>query len=100
MKWWDDLWLNESFANIMEYQATDAIFPEWHIWETFIASDGLSAYRRDSTPGVQPIKTAVKHPDDISTLFDPSIVYAKGGRLLYMVKNYIGEEAFRAGLKQ
>lgn len=98
MKWWDDLWLNESFANMMEYECVDALFPEWHIWDTFIAAEGLSALRRDATPGVQSVKVAVNHPEEISTLFDPSIVYAKGGRLLYMLKNYIGEDAFRKGL--
>lgn len=98
MRWWDDLWLNESFANMMEYQAVDALYPEWEVWDTFIAAEGLSALRRDATPGVQAVKTAVNHPDEISTLFDPSIVYAKGGRLLYMLKNYIGDEAFRVGL--
>ncbi|MBL8122242.1 M1 family metallopeptidase [Candidatus Saccharibacteria bacterium] len=98
MRWWDDLWLNESFANMMEYQAVDSMFPDWHVWHSFIASEGLSAFRRDATYGVQPVHTDVHHPDEISTLFDPSIVYAKGGRLLYMMKNYIGEEAFRSGL--
>jgi aminopeptidase N len=100
MRWWDDLWLNESFANMMEYQAIDSMFPEWHVWNSFIAAEGLSALRRDAVAGVQAVKTPVNHPDEISSLFDPSIVYAKGGRLLYMLKNYIGEDAFRAGLKQ
>jgi aminopeptidase N len=98
MRWWDDLWLNESFANMMEYQCVDSMFPEWKVWNMFIASEGLSAFRRDATAGVQPVHLDVHHPDEISTLFDPSIVYAKGGRLLYMLKNYIGEEAFRTGL--
>jgi aminopeptidase N len=100
MKWWNDLWLNESFANMMEYEATDAMFPEWHIWNTFFAGEALSAFRRDSLAGVQAVKSEVHHPDEISSLFDPSIVYAKGGRLLYMLKSYIGEDAFRTGLKQ
>jgi len=99
MRWWDDLWLNESFANMMEYQAVDAMFPEWHVWDQFVAAEGLSALRRDAVAGVQAVKSEVHHPDEISSLFDPSIVYAKGGRLLYMLKNYIGEEAFRSGLK-
>lgn len=98
MRWWNDLWLNESFANMMEYQAVDAMFPQWQVWDTFINHEGLSALRRDATPGVQAVKTAVNHPDEISTLFDPSIVYAKGGRLLYMLKNFIGEAAFKKGL--
>lgn len=100
MKWWDDLWLNESFANMMEYQCVDAMFPEWHVWNQFIASEGLSAFRRDATHGVQSVHVDVHHPDEISTLFDGSIVYAKGGRLLYMMKNYIGEAAFRRGLSE
>jgi len=100
MRWWDDLWLNESFANMMEYQAVDAMFPEWQVWNQFVAAEGLSALRRDAVAGVQAVKTSVNHPDEISSLFDPSIVYAKGGRLLYMLKNYIGEDAFRSGLKR
>lgn len=100
MRWWDDLWLNESFANLMEYQAVDALFPEWHIWEQFIVNEGLSALRRDATVGVQAVKTPVRQPDEISSVFDPSIVYAKGGRLLYMLKTYIGEATFRDGLKR
>ncbi len=98
MRWWDDLWLNESFANMMEYQAVDSMFPEWHVWNSFIANEGLSAFRRDAIAGVQPVHIEVHHPDEISSLFDPSIVYAKGGRLLFMLKNYIGEDAFRKGL--
>lgn len=99
MKWWNDLWLNESFANMMEYQAVNAMHPEWQVWDSFVAQEGLSALRRDATPGVQSVKATVHHPDEINTLFDPSIVYAKGGRLLNMLKNYVGEDMFRAGLK-
>jgi aminopeptidase N len=99
MRWWDNLWLNESFANMMEYAAVDSMFPEWNVWDTFAASEGLSSLRRDALYGVQAVQTAVHHPDEISSLFDPSIVYAKGGRLLHMLKQYIGEEAFREGLR-
>ncbi len=98
MKWWDDLWLNESFANMMEYAAVDSMYPEWHVWDSFVAGEGLSSLRRDAVAGVQAVKSEVNHPDEISSLFDPSIVYAKGGRLLYMLKSYVGEETFRAGL--
>ncbi len=99
MKWWDDLWLNESFANVMEYVSTHAINPQWHVWDTFVSMEGLSSLRRDSIAGVQAVKTPVNHPDEISSLFDPSIVYAKGGRLLNMLMNYLGEDVFRSGLK-
>ena len=99
MNWWNDLWLNESFANMMEYVAIDALHPEWRIWEDFATNEVTAALRRDSLDGVQPVQADVNHPDEISTLFDPAIVYAKGGRLLVMVRKLIGEEAFRAGLK-
>ena len=100
MKWWNDLWLNESFADMMEYLAVDALEPSWNIWLDFTTSDVISALRRDSLDGVQSIQIDVNHPDEISTLFDPSIVYAKGGRLLKMLQAYVGNEAFRAGLKR
>jgi aminopeptidase N len=99
MKWWDDLWLNESFANMMEYRAVDAFYPEWNIWEQFVSHEEASAKRRDSLVDVQSVQTPVNHPDEINTVFDPSIVYAKGGSLLYMLMNAVGEKAFRAGLK-
>lgn len=98
MAWWDDLWLNESFANLMEYLAVDAIFPEWDIWNQFVNSEQASALKRDILPTIQPVRTGVSHPDEILTLFDPSIVYAKGGCLLRMLMHYIGEQAFKDGL--
>lgn len=100
MKWWNDLWLNESFANMMEYVATDALEPSWDIWLDFATGEVVSALRRDSLDGVQSIQTDVNHPDEISTIFDPSIVYAKGGRLLRMLQAYVGDEAMRSGLKR
>ena len=99
MNWWNDLWLNESFANMMEYVAIDALHPEWRMWEDFATNEVTAALRRDSLDGVQSVQADVNHPDEISTLFDPAIVYAKGGRLLVMIRKLIGEEAFRAGLK-
>ena len=99
MQWWNDLWLNESFANMMEYVAIYALQPDWHMWEDFATNEVTAALRRDSLDGVQSVQADVNHPDEISTLFDPAIVYAKGGRLLVMVRKLIGEEAFRAGLK-
>jgi aminopeptidase N len=99
MKWWDDLWLNESFANMMEYRVVDELYPEWNIWEHFVAHETGSAKRRDSLADVQAIKSEVYHPDEINSLFDPSIVYAKGGTVLHMLMRYIGEDAFKTGLK-
>lgn len=99
MKWWNDLWLNESFADMMEYVAIDNLEPDWNIWLDFATSDVVSALRRDSLDGVQSIQVDVTHPDEISTIFDPSIVYAKGGRLLRMLQAYVDNDAMRQGLK-
>lgn len=99
MRWWNNLWLNESFANLMEYVAVDALHPEWNIWLDYSSHETIMALRRDALDGVQAVQTDVNHPDEISTLFDGAIVYAKGGRLLRMLQHYIGHEAFREGLK-
>ncbi|MBW3569314.1 M1 family metallopeptidase [Candidatus Parcubacteria bacterium] len=99
MKWWDDLWLNESFASIMEHIALDNLHPDWHQWEDFTSADVISASNRDNYLDVQPVSLEVKHPDEIHTLFDGAIVYAKGARLLKMLYDYVGEEAIRNGLK-
>ena len=100
MKWWNNLWLNESFATLMEYLATDALHPDWRQWDEFANNEGVAALRRDSIDGVQPVQTDVSSPAEIGALFDGAIVYAKGGRLLRMMQLWIGDEAFRAGLKQ
>ena len=100
MRWWNNLWLNESFANFMEYVAVDALHPDWNVWLDVASYEALMAYRRDAIDGVQPVQTDVRHPDEISTIFDGAIVYAKGGRLMNMMREYVGDEAFRAGLKR
>ena len=99
MKWWDDLWLNESFANMMEYVAVDALEPEWNVWEMFQTSEVPMALQRDATDGVQSVHVAVDDPAEIDTLFDGAIVYAKGARMLVMVRALLGDEAMRRGLK-
>lgn len=98
MKWWDDLWLNESFANMMEYVAIDAIEPSWNIFEDFQTGGVPHALKRDATDGVQSVHVEVKHPDEINTLFDAAIVYAKGSRLMHMLRRWLGDDAFAAGL--
>ena len=99
MKWWNNLWLNESFANLMEYIALDGIEPSWNVWFDFAGYETVMSLRRDATDGVQAVQTDVNHPDEISTLFDPAIVYAKGSRLLRMLERYMGSDAFRDGLR-
>lgn len=99
MNWWNDLWLNESFATLMEYISVDALEPKWNIWLDFATSESVVAMQRDAIDGVQSVQVDVNHPDEISTLFDGAIVYAKGARLLRMIQHYIGHDAFRTGLK-
>ncbi len=99
MQWWDDLWLNESFASLMEHVALDRLHPDWHQWEHYASTDIIACSNRDIYKDVQPVRVKVQHPDEIHTLFDPAIVYAKGGRLLKMLMDYIGEDTFRRGLK-
>ena len=99
MQWWNDLWLNESFATLMEYIAVDALEPGWNVWLDFASNESVMALRRDAMDGVQAVQVDVDHPDEISTLFDSAIVYAKGARLLRMLESYVGKDAFREGLK-
>ena len=99
MKWWDELWLNESFATMMEYLATDALEPKWRIWEEFAVNEAVLSLRRDAIDGVQAVHVSVHHPDEISTIFDGAIVYAKGARLMNMLRKYVGNDAFRKGLQ-
>lgn len=99
MEWWDDLWLNESFASVMEFYAADALYPEFNIWQDFFTSDCLAALKRDCMPGVQSVHQVVHHPSEIATLFDSAIVYAKGARLIYMLIKLMGEEKFDQGIK-
>lgn len=98
MDWWDDLWLNESFATIMEYYAADALYPELKIWQDFFTGDCVAALRRDCLRGVQAVKQAVHDPAEIATLFDGAIVYAKGARLILMLIRLMGEEKFLQGV--
>ncbi len=99
MKWWDNLWLNESFANVMMFTAIDVLYPEWHIWRSFMNSEISLALERDQFPMVQPIELPIHHPDEINAAFDKGIVYAKGSRVLRMLESYIGPQAFQHGLK-
>lgn len=99
MQWWDDLWLNESFANMMQYVAIDALEPDWHIWQLFLTDDVPLALNRDAIDGVQPIHVTVADPTALNALFDDAIVYAKGSRMLVMVRMLLGDAVLRNGLK-
>ncbi|MBR2855334.1 M1 family metallopeptidase, partial [Candidatus Saccharibacteria bacterium] len=98
MKWWDDLWLNESFASVMEYYAVDAIYPELQIFEGFFTGDAYAALTRDAYSDVQSVHQEVHEPAEIATLFDPAIVYSKGARLMLMLIRLMGWGQFCKGV--
>ncbi len=99
MQWWNNLWLNESFATLMEYVCVNSIHPEYHIFEDFFTGDCNAALNRDAYPGVQAVQQEVDDPAEIATLFDSAIVYAKGAHLMFMLYRLMGERSFFAGLK-
>ncbi|MBM3303872.1 MAG: M1 family metallopeptidase [Candidatus Aenigmarchaeota archaeon] len=99
MKWWNDLWLNESFADYMAYKAVEHYFPEWKIMEEFVESETDSAFDMDSLETTHPIEVAVNSPNEIEEIFD-EISYAKGGNVLRMIEGFMGEEAFRRGVSK
>jgi len=98
MKWWNDLWLNESFATFMATKIVDKFYPEWDLWDQFLDDAMLQAMSLDSLRNSHPINVDVKHPAQIREIFDV-ISYDKGGSVLRMLENYVGIENFRSGLK-
>jgi puromycin-sensitive aminopeptidase len=98
MRWWTDLWLNESFASWMSYLAVDHLFPEWDVWTQFIADEQSLGMRLDALENTHPIQVAINHPDEIRTIFD-AISYEKGASVLLMLHNYLGADNFRDGLR-
>ncbi len=98
MEWWDDLWLNESFASVMEYYAVDSIYPKFKIFEGFFTGDACAALLRDAYTGVQSVHQEVHDPAEIATLFDSAIVYAKGARLMLMLIRLMGWDKFCKGI--
>ena len=97
MEWWDDLWLNESFASWMGDKAVDHQYPEWNMWTQFVFQDTNSGLSLDGLRNSHPIEARVEDPAQIRELFD-AISYSKGGATLRMLENFLGEETFRRGL--
>ena len=98
MEWWDDLWLNESFASWMGDKAVDYLHPEWEMWTQFLTHDTSSALNLDGLRNSHPIEQPVNNPAEIGELFD-AISYSKGGSVLRMLEHYLGEDDFREGLR-
>ena len=99
MKWWNDLWLNESFATFMATKFVDKFYPEWDLWNQFVEDAMNVAMGLDSLKTTHPIDVKVKSPAEIREIFD-AISYDKGGCILRMLESYVGEPNFRAGLKK
>ncbi len=98
MKWWNDLWLNESFATFMATKIVNKFYPEWNLWDQFLDDAMLEAMSLDALKNSHPINVNVNHPAQIREIFD-AISYDKGGSVLRMLENYVGIENFRKGLK-
>ena len=100
MEWWDDLWLNESFASVMEYFAVDYIYPKFQIFERFFTGDCFAALVRDAYMDVQSVHQEVHDPAEIATLFDGAIVYSKGAHLMLMLIRLMGWDNFCKGVSE
>ena len=97
MRWWNDLWLNESFAEYASTLAT-AEATEWHgAWTTFTALEKSWAYRQDQLPSTHPIVAQINDLEDVQVNFD-GITYAKGASVLKQLVAWVGQDAFLAGV--
>jgi aminopeptidase N len=98
MEWWDDLWLNEGFASWMENKVTDQFHPEWHIWLQQLDSR-QAAMTLDAREGTHPVITPITDSLQAQEAFD-EIAYEKGSAVIRTLESYLGEEAFRAGVRR
>jgi aminopeptidase N len=97
MKWWNDLWLNESFAEWASTIAT-AEATEWtEAWTTFNAMEKTWAYRQDQLPSTHPVVATINDLEDVQVNFD-GITYAKGGSVLKQLAAWVGIDAFFGGV--
>ncbi|MEU9231536.1 aminopeptidase N [Streptomyces subrutilus] len=100
MEWWNDLWLNESFATYTSIACqADAEGSKWpHAWTTFANSMKTWAYRQDQLPSTHPIMADIRDLDDVMVNFD-GITYAKGASVLKQLVAYVGTDAFFKGVQ-
>ncbi|MEM0155331.1 MAG: M1 family metallopeptidase [Thermoplasmataceae archaeon] len=99
MKWWNDLWLNESFATFMAFKTVDNLFPKWEMTGDFVISETEGALTGDSLHNSHPIDVDVKDPNEVAMIFD-EISYGKGGSILRMIESYVGQDNFRDGIRE
>jgi aminopeptidase N len=97
MRWWNDLWLNESFAEYASTLATQEA-TEWHgAWATFASLEKSWAYRQDQLPSTHPIVAEINDLEDVQVNFD-GITYAKGASVLKQLVAWVGQEPFMRGV--
>ncbi|XP_065336916.1 aminopeptidase Ey-like [Cloeon dipterum] len=96
-KWWSNLWLNEGFATYFEYFATNKIETDWKMDEQFIYEQLQSALIFDAQESTHPIVADVDEPSTIDSIFD-DISYNKGGCIVRLLVNLLGESAFKTGI--
>ncbi|MFZ0497840.1 MAG: M1 family metallopeptidase [Steroidobacteraceae bacterium] len=99
MGWWDDLWLNESFASWMAAKETDRRNPSWRWWESEDASKE-QAMAADAQATSHPIQVHVTDELQAANAFDPTITYNKGEAVLRMLEAYLGPDTFRDGIRR
>ena len=98
MRWWDDLWLNESFAEYVSTLATAEATPWRQAWTTFSSMEKSWAYRQDQLPSTHPIVADIRDLEDVEVNFD-GITYAKGASVLKQLVAWVGQEQFFAGVQ-
>jgi aminopeptidase N len=98
MAWWDDLWLNEGFATWLAGRTTSKLHPEWDANRTEAVYDSRSAMGRDAYATTHPVVQHVATVEQASQAFD-GITYQKGGAVIAMLEDYVGPEAWRAGVR-
>jgi puromycin-sensitive aminopeptidase len=98
MAWWEGIWLNEAFANLMQMKTTDARRPEWKRWLAFANVEVPWAMNVDQLVSTRPVEFAIGSPDEIDQMFD-AITYGKGSAVLHMVDEFTGPERFRDGVR-
>ncbi len=98
MKWWNDLWLNESFATFFAFKTINDVNPEWNFYGDFLLDQTDGAYTMDSLMNSHPINADVNDPKSISQL-SYEIRYGKGSNILRMIEAYVGNDVFMNSLR-
>jgi aminopeptidase N len=98
MRWWDDLWLNESFATFASVICQSEATHWTNAWTTFANLEKTWAYRQDQLPSTHPISADIRDIEDVEVNFD-GITYAKGASVLKQLVAWVGRDAFVSGVR-